>query len=93
MKACLGGNGVLLAAALVLASCATVSDPKGNQVLPRRAPGMTLHVSPDGADTNDGSAGAPFATLEAARDRLRALRTANALPDTGAEVVVHGGVY
>ncbi len=56
MKAHLGGSGVLLSAILMLASCATVSDPSGQQVLPRRAPGVSLHVSPDGADTNDGSA-------------------------------------
>ena len=31
-----------------------------------------IHVSPTGNDTNDGSAGSPFATLEAARDAIRA---------------------
>ncbi len=38
------------------------------------AAGATLHVATDGSDANDGSAEAPFATLQRARDAVRALK-------------------
>ena len=47
-----------------------------------------FHVSPRGNDSNDGSAGSPFATLEAARDTIRAMGA-----DNGATVYLHGGRY
>ncbi|MBW7866255.1 MAG: right-handed parallel beta-helix repeat-containing protein [Candidatus Hydrogenedens sp.] len=56
-------------------------------------PSVTLHVAADGADANSGAADAPFATLERARDEIRARRAAGALASGGAEVVVHGGLY
>lgn len=55
-------------------------------------PALVLHVSPTGADTNAGSAAAPFATLERARDAIRALRQ-NPLPTGGVAVRIHGGSY
>ncbi len=57
------------------------------------APGLTLHVSPHGSDTGNGSASEPFATLERARDEIRALRRNGPLPRGGMEVLVHGGEY
>ncbi len=57
------------------------------------APGLTLHVSPKGSDTADGSAKHPFASLERARDEIRLRRQRHALPKGSAEVVVHGGEY
>ena len=49
----------------------------------------TIHVSTTGDDRNDGSAEKPFATLEHARDVVRASKEKK----TTARVVVHGGTY
>ena len=50
---------------LMLAACSAFSQGGG---------GQTVYVSPKGKDTNDGSRRAPFATLERARDEVRAIR-------------------
>lgn len=47
-----------------------------------------IHVTPNGKDSNDGSAKSPFATLEAARDAIRAKGASK-----GATVYLHGGHY
>jgi hypothetical protein len=47
-----------------------------------------FHVAPSGNDANDGSAQSPFATLEAARDAIRAKGAAK-----GATVHLHAGRY
>jgi parallel beta-helix repeat protein len=47
------------------------------------------YVSPDGNDTNPGTFAQPFATIEKARDTIRALT----LPDGGITVWVRGGTY
>jgi hypothetical protein len=57
------------------------------------APSLTLHVDPRGQDTGNGSAAQPFASLERARDEIRARRQAGALPKGGVEVLVHPGEY
>ncbi len=54
--------------------------------------GPQLHVAVNGRDANPGTAAAPFRSLERARDALRVLRKAGKLK-TGAEVVIHAGVY
>ena len=56
------------------------------------ADARVFHVRPDGNDAGAGSADAPFATLERARDAVRAAKKAGALPG-GAEVVLHAGRY
>ena len=48
----------------------------------------TWHVAPQGRDTNPGTADAPFATLERARDAVRAARATD-----GATVEIHAGTY
>jgi len=53
----------------------------------------TLHVSPSGKDTNAGTADAPLATLEAARDAIRAMKQAGGLPRYGVTVEVAPGAY
>lgn len=58
-----------------------------------RAPAVVFHVTPDGSAEASGTEDAPFATLEQARDALRAYRKENGFADGGAEVVVHGGEY
>ena len=59
--------------------------------LPR--PGLTLHVRPSGDDAALGTAEHPFATLDRARDEIRARKTKDGLPQGGVVVVVHGGDY
>ncbi len=56
-------------------------------------PQLALHVAPGGRDTGDGSAGQPFASLERARDEIRARRQAGSIPVGGVEVLVHPGEY
>jgi hypothetical protein len=56
--------------------------------------GFDLFVAPGGDDDAAGTVDAPLATLEAAREALRAVREAEGgLPDGGAVVWVRGGVY
>ncbi len=54
---------------------------------------ITLHLSPNGHDTNPGTPDAPLATAAGARDRLRVLRRAGQLPAAGAVVECHAGCY
>ncbi len=53
---------------------------------------VTFHVQPAGDDAGPGSAAQPFATLERARDAVRAAKSAGPLTG-GAEVVLHAGRY
>lgn len=53
------------------------------------AGGAELYVSPAGNDSNDGSLGAPLATLAAARDKADQLKTGN----TPVTVYLRGGTY
>lgn len=63
-------------------------------VLPERPrPKLMLHIAPDGVDTHTGTEGSPFATLERARDEIRALKQRGPLPTGGITVCVHGGQY
>ncbi|MCP4641181.1 MAG: right-handed parallel beta-helix repeat-containing protein [bacterium] len=60
-----------------------------------------LYVAPNGNDAwsgaldapNDAGTDGPFATLERARDAIRAMRQAGPLPEGGVIVTVRGGVY
>ena len=73
----------LALAAILLSACVALR--------PGRA--LTLHVDPRGGANADGTAAHPFATPEAARDHLRALRKAHSLPPEPVTVLVHGGAY
>ncbi len=53
----------------------------------------TLHVAPDGSDGNPGTRAKPFATLERARDEIRAWKKAGALPKGAIAVELAGGLY
>jgi hypothetical protein len=57
------------------------------------AAGLILHVAPGGDDRGAGTADKPFASLERARDEIRAIRQKGALPRGGVSVLVHGGEY
>ncbi|MFP4172823.1 MAG: right-handed parallel beta-helix repeat-containing protein, partial [Candidatus Hydrogenedentota bacterium] len=52
---------------------------------------LDVHVAVDGDDAAEGTAGAPLATLEAARDRVREWREEHA--DQTVVVHIQGGVY
>lgn len=52
-----------------------------------------FYVAPGGADNNPGTLEKPFATLEKARDAVREVKRAGALPDGGAAVWLRGGEY
>jgi lysophospholipase L1-like esterase len=53
---------------------------------------VVLHVRPDGDSAGLGTADKPFATVEQARDAIRAAKAAGPLTG-GAEVILHGGHY
>ena len=69
--------------ALVIGFAACISTP---------AWGVEFHVAPTGDDAAQGSAEAPFRSLERARDAIRAARKEAASSDP-VTVVVHPGVY
>jgi hypothetical protein len=58
---------------------------------PLPQPGLTLHISPGGSDTNAGTEEKPLASLEAARDHLRSMRKSGSVGEGSLLVVVHGG--
>lgn len=65
------------------------------------APGLSLYVSPTGRDSWSGTLAAksqdgrngPFATVERARDAIRALKAAGKYPAGGVTVYLRGGTY
>jgi len=54
---------------------------------------LRYYVAPDGDDGNPGTKVKPFATLDAARDAVRGLKEAKALPQRGATVCLREGDY
>lgn len=52
-----------------------------------------FYVSPSGNDTNIGTVGAPFATLERARTEVRNLKARAGLPSGGVTVWLRGGIH
>lgn len=58
-----------------------------------KADGTVYYVSADGKADADGSSENPFASIEAARDAIRALKNGSGLPDGGVTVYVKNGVY
>jgi parallel beta-helix repeat protein len=57
------------------------------------AAGVEFHVSPTGDDAAQGTAEAPFRSLERARDAVRAARKDAAVASEAVAIVVHPGVY
>ena len=54
---------------------------------------LAFYVDPSGSDHNAGIREAPFATLERARDAVRAWKVQHGLPEGGIQVVIRGGTY
>lgn len=70
-------------------------DPEASRrrLEPGPVPAATYFVAPGGRDGNPGTIGKPFATLERAREAVRALKTRGALPPGGVAVFLRGGRY
>ena len=69
--------------------------PEANRqrLRPLPAPAVTYFVAPGGSDAQEGSIKKPFATLERARDAIRAQKTRDELPPGGVTVYLRGGTY
>ncbi|NGP44903.1 hypothetical protein G4V62_07995 [Bacillaceae bacterium SIJ1] len=52
-----------------------------------------IYVDKNGSDSNTGTKEQPFKTLEAARDKIRALKNETGLPDNGIKVYLREGEY
>jgi parallel beta helix pectate lyase-like protein len=52
-----------------------------------------IHVAPNGADTGDGSHGAPLAAITAAQQKIREMKRSGGLPKGGVVVEMRGGRY
>ncbi|MDD3545041.1 MAG: right-handed parallel beta-helix repeat-containing protein [Kiritimatiellae bacterium] len=70
-------------------------DPENSRqrLPPLPEPAVVFFVASSGSDRNDGTLEKPFATLERARDAIRAQRIRGALPAGGVTVYLRGGVY
>ncbi|MBO4220413.1 MAG: right-handed parallel beta-helix repeat-containing protein [Clostridia bacterium] len=55
--------------------------------------GKSFFVSPDGDDSNDGSAENPFATIEGAKSAVQGYKAEHGLPEGGIEVLFLPGTY
>jgi hypothetical protein len=53
----------------------------------------TFYIAPGGNDAHAGTKGAPFASLEGARDAIRRLKTQGGWPAGGVTVWLRGGLY
>ncbi|MCP4641142.1 MAG: right-handed parallel beta-helix repeat-containing protein [bacterium] len=61
--------------------------------MPALAASLEFYIATGGADTSAGTKDAPFKSLEAARDAVRALKQAGNYPRGGVTVLVREGVY
>lgn len=75
-----------LVAAISLVGCFLIS-------LGAPARHLDLYVATNGSDASPGTKEKPFATVERARDAIRALRAAEQLPAQGITVWIRGGLY
>lgn len=79
--------------ACIVAACVCASCSAAPRHVQGAQPQLALTVSMAGVDSNDGSRERPFATLERARDEVRALRQAGRIPATGAVIEILPGRY
>jgi len=82
-----------LLATLSFVACRQLSSGGGCRNTAGDSAALTIHVAPDGSDTADGSRRSPLATLAAARQKIRELKRAGALPKGGVTVELSGGRY
>lgn len=86
------GVGAGFLACLMVAGCRH-SPQDAAAVAEAPEPALCFYVAPDGSDANPGTRVRPFASLERARDAIRAARIAGGLPAGGAAVIVRGGCF
>lgn len=91
MKRMSAGTVLLVTGLIITASCKQFPAGRTNRETASAA--VNYFVAPDGNDAAAGTKAAPLATLEAARNRIRALKKAGGLPAGGAAVFVRGGTY
>lgn len=77
--------------ALALCAALTFSSFAGFDV--KAVTVKNIYVSPNGADSNDGSLNAPLKTLEGARDYIRRLKDKSGMPEGGIKVILREGDY
>ena len=82
-----GVASLLALLALSAASCQAMKQA----AMPTRPD--AFYVASDGSDAHAGTKARPFATLERARDAVRALRADGGLPEGGVTVWIRGGTY
>lgn len=83
---------------VMLMSCIAVSaqeNPRVNGTLDfeDEALKLVIYVDVDGDDQNSGTIDEPLATMVGARDKIREMKKAGALPEGGAVVYFRGGTY
>ncbi|MCC6951982.1 MAG: hypothetical protein IT433_11130, partial [Phycisphaerales bacterium] len=84
-----------LATLPVVAPAHAEPDARRAFALAARSSGREVHIAPgpQGRDDGDGSAEHPFATIERARDEVRAMQQRGGLPGGGVTVTLHAGRY
>lgn len=78
---------------LLLAACLLFGGFPVGHGYAEASEGTAYYVAPDGSDSNAGGIDAPFRTLEAARDAIRALKGAGEWPAGGVTVYLREGTY
>lgn len=76
----------MLCLCILLASCCKSPEPQP------QVSGLQVYVSPQGSDAAKGTREAPFASIQRARDEVRAVKESKGLPD-GATVHLGKGCY
>ncbi|HIT84916.1 MAG TPA: S-layer homology domain-containing protein [Candidatus Ornithomonoglobus intestinigallinarum] len=71
----------------------TITDPGTQPGGGTMVASAALYVATNGNDNSDGSEGAPFATIQKAKDTIREMKAAGALPEGGVTVYLRGGTY
>ncbi|WP_256010380.1 right-handed parallel beta-helix repeat-containing protein [Desertivirga xinjiangensis] len=76
----------------IVLSCTLVAV-LGGPLFGQQKKTTNLYVGPNGSDKNPGTLSAPFKTIEAARDHVRALKKSHRLPAGGLNVIIKSGDY
>lgn len=85
---CLRHGGICFLLIALLGLFTMMLDAKADAIT-----ATTYYVAPGGDDAHPGDAERPFASMERARDAIRALKQESGLPEGGVSVLVRGGEY
>ncbi|MFI1092603.1 hypothetical protein [Streptomyces sp. NPDC020917] len=89
----LGAASLTLLAAVGIVAPSPIAHAAPPSPITHATPGRTYYIATNGSDANPGTIGAPFKTLEHARDAIRALKARSGLPSGGVTVYLRGGRY